>query len=335
MPSKGIPELCMKALTYERYGGPDVVNVTDVEPPNPGENDVLIRVRASAVNTGDWRIRAAAFPGVLAIPGRLMFGIVRPRNRRLGSEFAGLVDRVGTSVERFKPGDRVFGMVTSGGASAEYIAVPEAAAIANMPAPLTFEEAAGIPFGALCALVFLGEFADLKPNQKVLIAGASGGVGAYAVQIAKALGAHVTGVAGPDSQEFVASLGADKTLDYRQTDLATLEGIYDVVFDTFGSISPKLSRSLLVEGGLFLPLNFGLREIGAALLNSFRRRKIRLAVNEDRMEDMVRLANLIEDGQLRPVIDKVYRLEAAADAHARVESRHKRGAVVLSIESAA
>jgi NADPH:quinone reductase-like Zn-dependent oxidoreductase len=325
----------MKALTYERYGGPDVVQLTDVEPLVPGEDEVLIRVHASAVNTGDWRIRAAAFPGVLAIPGRLMFGILRPRNRRLGSEFAGVVDRVGATVERFKPGDRVFGMVNSGGASAEYLVLPETGAIAEIPAPLSFEEAAGIPFGALCALVFLGELADLKPGQKVLIAGASGGVGAYAVQIAKALGAHVTGVAGPDSQDFIASLGADETIDYRQIDLTTLVGNFDVVFDTFGSISPKLSRSLLVEGGLFLPLNFGLREIGAALLNRFRTRKIRLAVNKDRMEDMLRLTDLIGDGKLRPVIDKVYPLEAAADAHARVESRHKRGAVVLRIETAA
>lgn len=324
----------MKALTYERYGGPEVVQVTEVDQPSPGAGDVLVRVHASAVNTGDWRIRAAAFPGVLAVPGRLMFGLFRPRNQRLGSEFAGVVESVGAAANRFTPGDRVFGMITSGGATAEYLVVPETGAVAQMPTLLSFEEAAGMPFGGLCALVFLGEFADLKPGQKVLIAGASGGVGVSAVQIAKALGAHVTGVAGPDSQNLVASLGADETIDYRQTDLETLAGRYDVVFDTFGAISPKLSRRLLVEGGLFLPLNFGLREIGAALLNRFRNRKIRLAVNEDRMADMVRLAELIEAGKLRPVIDTVYPLEEAADAHGRVEARHKQGAVVLRIASA-
>ena len=203
-----------------------------------------------------------------------------------------------------------------------------------MPAALTFEEAAGIPFGGLCALVFLGEYADLKPGQKVLIAGASGGVGAFAVQIAKALGAHVTGVAGPENQDFVAQLGADETVDYRKTDLANL-GSFDVVFDTFGSISPALSRALLVEGGLFLPLNFGLPEIGAALLDRFRSRKIRLAVNADRMEDMERLATLIEDGKLRPVVDSVYPLSDAARAHAQVEARHKKGSVVLRIGDSA
>ncbi|MDJ0637961.1 MAG: NAD(P)-dependent alcohol dehydrogenase [Paracoccaceae bacterium] len=321
----------MKALTYERYGGPEVVQVTEVDPPSVGTSDTLIRVHASAVNTGDWRIRAAAFPGVLAIPGRLMFGLFRPRQQRLGSEFAGVVESVGTSAKRFKPGDRVFGMVSSGGASAAYLVISETGAVAEIPASLSFEEAAGMPFGALCALVFLGEYADLKAGQKVLIVGASGGVGAYAVQVAKALGAHVTGVAGPDSQDFVAKLGADDTIDYRRTDLETLDGGYDVVFDTFGSISPRLSRRLLVEGGLFLPLNFGMREIGAAILNSFRNRKIRLAVNEDRMNDMIRLVELIEDGKLRPVIDRVYPFEEAADAHARVESRHKRGSVVLKI----
>ncbi len=324
----------MKALTYERCGGPDVVRVTDVPSQTPDDNEVLIRVHASAVNTGDWRIRAAAFPGILAIPGRLMFGILKPRHRRLGSEFAGIVESIGGSATRFKPGDRVFGMVTSGGATAEYLAMPETGAVAPIPAALTFEEAAGMPFGGLCALVFLGEFADLQPGQKVLIGGASGGVGAYAVQIAKALGAHVAGVAGPDSQEFVTSLGADETINYHQTDLATLPSDFDVVFDTFGAISPKLSRSLLVEGGLFLPLNFGLREIGAALLNSFRTRKIRLAVNEDRMEDMLRLAELVEEGKLRPVVDTIYPFEEAARAHAHVESRHKQGAVVLRVRGA-
>ncbi|MEQ9040338.1 MAG: NAD(P)-dependent alcohol dehydrogenase [Silicimonas sp.] len=321
----------MKALTYQRYGGPDVLQITEVNKPIHGASEVLVRVVASGVNTGDWRIRAAAFPGILAIPGRLMFGLVRPRNPRLGSEFAGVVESIGSSVSRFVEGDRVFGMVTSGGATAEYLAVPEKGAIVKMPASLSFEDAAGMPFGGLCALVFLGQYADLKPDQKALIVGASGGVGAYAVQIAKALGAHVTAVSGPDSQDFVVELGADETVNYRGTDVATLGGRFDVVFDTFGAISPKVSRGLLEKDGLFLPLNFGLREIGAVLLNRFRDRKIRLAVNKDRMEDMVRLAELVEHGKLRAVVDKIFPFEEVAQAYARVESRHKRGAVVLKI----
>lgn len=321
----------MKALTYQRYGGPDVLQITEIATPTPDDSEVLVRVVASGVNTGDWRIRAAAFPGILAIPGRLMFGLVRPRNPRLGSEFAGIVESIGSSVSRFVEGDRVFGMVASGGATAEYLAVPEKGAIAKMPASLSFEEAAGMPFGGLCALVFLGQYADLKPDQKILIVGASGGVGAYAVQIANALGAHVTAVTGPDGQDFVVKLGADETVNYRETNVATLGGRFDVVFDTFGAISPKVSRGLLANNGLFLPLNFGLREIGALLLNRFRDRKIRLAVNEDRMEDMVRLAELVDQGKLRPVVDKVFPFDEAAQAYARVETRHKQGAVVLKI----
>lgn len=325
----------MKALTYSRYGGPDVVKVTDVERPSPQAGEVLVRVHASAVNTGDWRIRAAAFPGIMVIPGRLMFGLIRPRNQRLGSEFAGVVEAIDPAASRFQAGDRVFGMVPLGGASAEYLSIPESNAIARMPASLSFEEAAGIPFGALCALVFLGEYAGLKPGQRVLIVGASGGVGAFAVQVAKALGAHVTAVSGPDSQDFVSSLGADETVDYKTVDITTLGSQFEVVFDTFGAVSPKMSRDLLVEGGLFLPLNFGLPEISAALLNGFRDRKIRLAVNPDRMEDMERLAQMIADGALRPAVDSVYPIEEAAQAHARVESRHKKGAVVLRISDQA
>lgn len=321
----------MKALTYDRFGGPDVVRITKVNRPSPNPEEILVRVHASAVNTGDWRIRAAAFPGILSVPGRLMFGILRPRNPRLGSEYAGVVEEAGASVSRFQPGDHVFGMMASGGASAEYLAVPATSAVAKMPASLSFEEAAGIPFGGLCALVFLGEFAALQPAQRVLIIGASGGVGAYAIQIAKSLGAYVTAVAGPDSQDFVAELGADETFDYRATDITSLGRRFDVVFDTFGAISPKVSRGLLVEDGLFLPLNIGIREIGAALLNRFRKRKIRLAVNPDRMDDMLRLAVMVEQGELRPVVDTVYAFEDASKAHAHVESRHKKGAVVLSI----
>ena len=140
----------MKALTYERYGGPEVVQITEVEAPTAGVGEVLVRVQASAVNTGDWRIRAAAFPGILAIPGRLMFGILRPRNQRLGTEFAGIVESVGPSASRFSVGDRVFGMFPAGGASAEYIAVDEKGAIAAILSQLTFEEAAALPFGGLC-----------------------------------------------------------------------------------------------------------------------------------------------------------------------------------------
>ncbi|WP_424975671.1 NAD(P)-dependent alcohol dehydrogenase [Dinoroseobacter sp. S124A] len=321
----------MKALTYTRYGAPDVVEISDLPRPEAGPGEVLIRVHASAVNTADWRLRAAAFPGIMAIPGRLMFGLTRPRNTRLGSEFAGIVEAVGAQVTRFAPGDRVYGMQPNGGASAEVIAVAEDSALAPMPQALGFDEAAALPFGGLCALVFLQDCAQLSEGQHVLILGASGGVGSYAVQIAKALGAEVTGVSGPDSQNFVTGLGADRVVNYRDTGLADLPGSYDLVFDTVGAARPSEAFGLLKPGGLFLPLNFGMPEIGAALKNPLRDRKIRLEVNPDRAEDLVRLTALVEAGKLRPVIDTRFPLAEARAAHALVETRHRQGSVILTM----
>lgn len=321
----------MKALTYRRYGGPDVVEVTEVDKPVAGDAEVLVRVRASAVNTSDWRIRAAAFPGVLAVPGRLIYGLLRPRNQRLGSEFAGEIEAIGPGATRFRIGDRVYGVLPGGGASAEYLAASETAAIAAIPAGLDFEQAAALPFGGLCALTFLQDFAALRPGMRLLIVGASGGVGAYAVRVAKALGADVTGVASISSQAFVKSLGADVVVDYRKTDIARSDERFDVVFDTIGVLSPRQSRRLLVTGGVFLPLNFGLRELGAALLNFLRSRKIRIAVNEDTAEGLSRLSALVDEGRLRPVVDQRFTLADAARAHAHVQKRHRQGAVILTI----
>lgn len=321
----------MKALTYTQYGGPEVVKVTEIAKPEAKEGEVLIRVHASAVTTGDWRIRAAAFPGIFGPIGRMMFGIRAPRNQRLGTVYAGTIEGTGPGMTRFQKGDAVFGMMLSGGASAEYITVPEQEAVAKMPAGLDFDEAAALPFGAMCALVFLGEFGNLKAGQRVLIVGASGGVGSYAVQIAKALGAHVTGVAGTDNQVFVKSLGADTVIDYKTTVLASIPERFDLIFDTVGALSPRASRRLLSAGGLFLPLNFGFRELRAAMLNPLRSRKIKLAVNGDKTEDLERVAQMVDAGTLRPIIDTLYPLEEARRAHAQVQARHSRGTVILNI----
>lgn len=321
----------MQALIRTRYGPPEVVQVADLPQPEPAANELLIRVRASAVNTGDWRVRAAAFPGVLAIPGRLMFGILAPRNHRLGTEFAGLVEDTGRQATRFAAGDRVYGMLPSGGATAQYLTIPATDAVAPIPPGLDFEQAAALPFGGLCALAFLKDFGSLKAEQKLLIVGASGGVGAYAVQVGKALGAAVTGVAGPDSQALLKSLGADATIDYRRTTVRDWPEGFDLVFDTVGALSPRHARGLLRDGGLFLPLNFGLRELGAVLLNPLRSSRIRLAVNEDTAEGLRQLSKLVEDGRLRPVIDSRYPMAEAARAHTQVESRHRQGSIVLTV----
>ena len=323
----------MKALTYSRYGPPEVLEIEDVPRPEIGPKDVLVRVVASGVNTGDWRIRAAAFPGILVIPGRLMFGLTKPRNRRLGMEFAGTVEELGANTSRFAVGDRVFGFSARGGATAEYLAIAEEAAIAPMSSKLNYEEGAALPFGGLAALAFLTSFGALKADQDVLIVGASGGVGVYAVQIAKAIGAQVTGVAGPDNQSFITDLGADQAIDYTKTNLEITAGRFDVILDAAGVLPPKAALRLLKTAGVFLPLNMGLPEIGAALLNVFRSRKVKLAVNEDTAEGLAHLTQLVESRKLKPVIDSVFPLERARDAHARVESRHKRGSVVLRVSS--
>ncbi|MEM9230143.1 MAG: NAD(P)-dependent alcohol dehydrogenase [Pseudomonadota bacterium] len=323
----------MRALTYERYGPPEVVRITDVPKPEAGPGEVLVRVHASGVNTGDWRIRAAAFPGVLAIPGRLMFGVLKPRNQRLGTEFAGTVEALGEGTTRFAVGDRVYGFASKGGATAEYLAISQDAAIAQLPRSLSFEDGAAIPFGGLAALVFLTQFGALQVGQNVLIVGASGGVGAYAVQIAKAYSAVVTGVASRESQELIHGLGADQAVDYTATDISKLGARFDLILDTVGALSPSEAFKLLKTGGTFLPLNMGLREIGAALLNRFRDKTIKLGVNEDKAEDLATLNALIEDRKFRPLIDRVYPLDRASEAHARVEGRHKKGAVILRVSS--
>ncbi|WP_299882775.1 NAD(P)-dependent alcohol dehydrogenase [uncultured Sulfitobacter sp.] len=308
-----------------------MVQITEVPRPEPQHDEILIRVHASAVNTSDWRIRAAAFPGITALPARLIFGLRRPRNTRLGSEFAGVIEAVGPDVKSFVPGLRVFGITSKGGASAEYLALPETAAVAEIPDNLSFEEAAALPFGGLSALVFLEQFASLKANQRVLIVGASGGVGIYAVQIAKALGAHVTGLSGPDSQRLVGSLGADITLNYKTIKLSEIKDRFDIILDTVGVVSPKQARGLLRRNGLFLPLNVGMRELLAAALNPFFDRKIRLTVNPNTAQDLRQLSRLVRDGKVQPVIETVYPLAEASVAHAHVETRHRKGAIVLSI----
>ena len=323
----------MKALTYERYGPPDVVRIEEVARPILRPNELLIRVHASAVNTSDWRVRAAAFHGISALPARFIFGLFRPRNTRLGSEFSGVIEAVGADVKRFVPGQRIFGITSKGGASAEYLALSETAAIAELPGDLSFEEAAALPFGGLAALVFFEQFAALKANQHTLIAGASGGVGIYAVQVAKALGAHVTGLSGPDSQALVSSLGADVTLNYKLNRLSDIADRFDVILDTVGVVSPGQARKLLSSGGLFLPLNVGMRELVAALFNPFFDCKVRLAVNPNTAKDLLRLAGLGRDGKVQPVIDTVYPLSEASAAHAHVETRHRKGAIILSIQN--
>lgn len=320
----------MKAALYDSYGPADVLHVSDVERPEIGDGDLLVQVHATTVTTADWRLRASAFPGIMWLPGRMMFGLLAPRNKVLGHEFAGRVVSRGKDVTRFKLGDAVFGF-SGGGAHAQYLAVGENAAIAKMPAGTGYDEAASVPFGAVAALVFLRDVAKLKPGHRVLVLGASGGVGVYAVQIAKHIGAEVTGVASAANLDLVKSLGADHVIDYgkqRPTDGAET---YDLIFDTAGIATFAGVKRALAPKGVYIPLEFGAREIRQALVTSMTGgRRVVIGVNGDAREDMEYVAGLLERGAIRPVIDSRYPLERIADAHRRVETRHKTGSVVVT-----
>lgn len=324
----------MKAIVQQSYGGPEVLSMQDVPVPQIGENDILVKVHASSVTTADWRIRASAFPKALWLPGRLMMGLFRPRNPVPGGEFAGRVVEVGAKVTRFQPGDAVFGF-SGHSANAEYLAISETACGAPCPPGLSFAEAAALPFGGLAALVFLRDYAALKPGQKVLVVGATGGVGSYAVQIAKALGAEVTAICSAENAWLARDLGAAQVLDYRTEDPAHLGKRFDLVFDTVGAMDMPAARRVLKDSGLFLPLNFSLPEMLHALrARLFGGPALRLAVNGDRTEDLDALSALVWEGHLRPVIDRMYPLSDVAEAHAYVEGRHRKGAVILTVAGA-
>jgi NADPH:quinone reductase-like Zn-dependent oxidoreductase len=321
----------MEAAIYTRYGGPEVLRTAQTGRPAVGDDTVLIRVRASQVTAADWRMRASAFPGALWLPGRLHAGLFRPKRPILGTDFAGEVAEVGARVTRFRPGDRVFGFSGSG-AHAEFLAIAESGCIGGIPASLGFEEAAALPFGALAALVFLRDFGGLKPGQRVLVTGGSGGVGVYAVQIARALGAEVTAAASAANLDLLRSLGAARALDYRAEDIAPAGAGYDLIFDTVGALGFARARRALKPDGLFLPLEFAGREMLQALWARLRGGpRIRLAINGDTPEDLKTLAAMVEAGELRPVIDRSYPLERIAEAHAYVQGRHRKGSVVITI----
>lgn len=321
----------MKAVVYRNYGPAEVLKLEEVERPAPGEGDVLVRVDATSVTTADWRLRASAFPGITWLPGRLMVGLVRPKKPILGGEFAGRVEAVGSAVTRFNPGDAVFGF-SGFGAHAEFVAVPEASAIVAMQDGLGFEEAASMPFGALAALVFLRDFGRLQSGQRVLIVGATGGVGVHAVQLARYLGAEVTGVASTNNLDLVRELGATHVVDYTREPITDGSRRFDLIVDTVGATTYPECRAALAPAGRFVPLNFGLRDLvhaaGARLAGH---RRVVIGVNQDRREDLEFIRDRLASGDIRPVIDRSYPLERIADAYRYVEGRHRRGSVVVTV----
>lgn len=324
----------MKAIVYTEYGSADVLKLQDVEKPAPKDNEVLIRVHASTVTTGDANIRGFVFiPRGFGLISRLMFGLRKPQKTILGIELAGEIETVGKDVTLFKKGDPVFGIDGNRlGAYAEYKCMPEAAGLTLKPANLSYAEAASIPNGALTALTFLRNMAKIQGSQTILIYGASGSVGSAAVQIARYYGAEVTGVCSTTNLELVKSLGAQHVIDYTREDFTKSGKRYDIIFDTVGKTSFSACKNVLNPKGLYLASAGGLPDFGQMLWTSiFGTQKVLAGVSSEHKEDLAFIKKLVEAGKIKPVIDRCYPLEQTAEAHRYVDKGHKKGNVVITI----
>jgi len=323
----------MKAIVYEKYGPPDVLELKEVEKPTPKDNEILIKIFATTVHRGDVRTRGSTFGLFLWLPMRIIFGLIRPRKKILGMELAGEIESVGKDVKQFKEGDQVFASTGLGyGAYAEYKCMPEEAPVEIKPANMSYEEAAAIPNAAITVLYFLRK-SNIQSGQKALIHGASGSLGTFAVQLAKYYGAEVTGVCSTTNLEMVKSLGADKVIDYTQEDFTKSGQTYDVIFDTVGKASFSHSKSSLKKRGVYLTINPTLAHILQMLWTSMiGSKKVILGIPKGSTEDRIFLNELIEVGKLKSVIDRSYPLEQIVEAHQYVDKGHKKGNVVITVE---
>jgi len=325
----------MKAAVYSRYGSPEVLQIEDVEKPVPKDNEVLVRVFAATVSPADWRFRKAN-PFFV----RFMNGLWRPKKIHiLGMEFAGKVESMGKAVTRFAEGDQVFGSTGfKFGTHAEYVCLPEDRFLATKPNNMTLEEAAAVLFGGISALYFLRQ-GKIQAGQKVLVYGASGSVGIFAVQLAKHFGAHVTGVCSTANLELVKSLGADEVVDYTREDFSRAGRVYDMVFDTVGKSGFSRSLKSLKRGGYYVRVGGSGRllsilggMIGGKWASITGAAKVISGVARGVPGDQSFLKELIEAGELRTVIDRRYSLEQIAEAHRYVEAGHKKGNVIIVLE---
>ena len=318
----------MKAIVQDRYGPPDVLRVEDVARPVPNDDEVLIRVRASTVTLTDTHARAAH-----PFFWRFFGGLRRPRWRTLGVEFAGEVEAVGAAVTEFRVGDEVFGSPRGFGAHAEYISLPVSAPLAHKPVGMSFEEAAAVCDGGIQALSTLRQ-AEVRSGQQIVIYGASGSLGTAAVQLAKDRGAHITAVCSTTHVELVRSLGADEVVDYTRDDFRRGR-TYDAIIDAVGKYSFRRARRALRPGGTYVATDlgpYGLESLVMAIATRWvGTKRLKFAVGRRNKEDVLLLKGLIEAGKFRPVIDRSYPMEQAADAHRHVETWHKTGNVVLTI----
>jgi NADPH:quinone reductase-like Zn-dependent oxidoreductase len=303
----------MKAIVASKYGGPEVLQLKEIEKPTPKGNEILIKVHATTVTMGDFRMRSFTVPPMFWLPARIALGLTKPKQPVYGMELAGEVEAIGKDVTRFKVSDQVFAstLTENFGAYAEYKCLPEQAMVMKKPANMTYDEAAAVPIGATTALRMLRK-GNIQRGQKVLIYGASGSVGTYAVQLAKYFGADVTGVCSTSNIDMVKSLGADHVIDYTKEDFSSREERYDVIFDTLAKFPKSEYSKILKPNGTYVSM-------------------ANLSTKES-MDNLVSIKELVEKGEIKAVIDRCYPLEDMVEAHRYVDAGHKKGNVVITVE---
>lgn len=305
----------MKVMTHHKYGSPSVLQLENIEQPKPKGNEVLIKVKYSSVTAGDIRLRSSDFPKAFWLIGRLMFGLTKPKRGILGHEFSGIIEAVGDHVTKYKVGDHVFGTTTGlkAGSYAEYVCIPESwksGVMAIKPKGLSFESAAGLPIGSMTASYLLQK-GQIENKRRVLIYGASGSVGSFALQLAKLHGAQVTAVCSPKNFDMMKSLGADCTLDYHNDAYKQGHESYDLIFDAVMKINKKQVKDILAPGGEFVSVTSMTKEV---------------------TETLIKMGNLVADNKLKVFIDKTFPLEETNQAHTLADSGRKRGNVLIKID---
>jgi len=324
----------MKAILHTKYGPADELQLKEVPQPVPKENEILIKIHATTVTTSDCNVRNSTFtPKLFLLPMRMQLGLTKPKINVLGIDLAGEVEAVGVNVKRFKEGDQVFGTPDIAmGAHAEYICLPEDGVLTDKPANLTHEQAAAIPLAGNTALYFIRDVGNIKAGDRILINGASGGIGTFAVQLAKYYGAEVIGVCSTTNVDMVKSIGADKVIDYTKEDFAQSGEKYDLIFDVVGKTTYPRCVNSLKEKGLFLStlptLAIILQSIRTSMTGG---KQVKFGDAVPKIENLIFLKELAEAGKLKPVIDRRYPLEQTAEAFKYVEAGHKKGNVVITV----